>query len=144
MIQSLLKYDPNYGETGDAIDEYASYTAAEVAALGLGMYNTDSYDVKTDTGVTYYYYMTDAAETNMETKYKLAVPSGEDEVNSPALFTDLIVPTDWSNDQVETLGKFNIDVTVEAIQAKNNPLPDTVTDLDSYHTWFNTNLNATP
>ena len=36
-----------------------------------------------------------------------------------ALFTNVVVPTDWSQVQLDVVGSFSIDVVVEAIQAKN-------------------------
>ncbi|MBP5730472.1 MAG: hypothetical protein J6X19_04620, partial [Clostridia bacterium] len=40
-----------------------------------------------------------------------------------ALFTNLVVPTDWSQVQLDVVGAFKINVVVEAIQAKNFDTP---------------------
>ncbi len=102
------------------------------------MTNTVDFEkVAGTTGVNYYYFKTADG-------YVLSLPDGEDEVLTNPLFTTIIVPTDWDNDTITALGKFNLDIEVEAIQADNNELPDTVVDIASYDDWFNANYTAAP
>ena len=46
-----------------------------------------------------------------------------EEGDKVALFTNLVVPADWSQTQLDKVGAFKLDVVVEAIQAKNFDAP---------------------
>ena len=124
LIKRTIKYDPDFTN----FVEGNSYTAAAVDAF-TAMTNTADFTEVAGTAGTDYYYYTGAADKVLTT-------------DSAPLFTTIVVPSDWGNDEIAALGRFDIKVTVEAIQADNNPLPDTVTDIDSYADWFTNSYNA--
>ena len=105
LIKSMIKYDSTYNANsqtaGTVIVEGESYSLADIA--GLPMVNPGFTEVNTGKKGEYCF------------NYGQILKDGD----KVALFTNIVVPTDWSQVQLDKIGAFGIDVVVEAIQAKN-------------------------
>ncbi len=105
LIKSMIRYDSTYDaaaqKSGTVIVAGESYSLADVAAMP--MVNPDFTEVATGKNGEYCF------------NYSKVLNDGD----SVALFTNVVVPTDWSQVQLDKVGAFKIDVVVEAIQAKN-------------------------
>ena len=128
LIEQVIKYDPGHAD----IDKDNVYTSDAINTIP--MINTENFEaVDGETnGVTYYYYKTDDSHV-------LAVESRGTQKASEELFTTIVIPSDWSNEEIETLGRFNIAIEVQAVQAENVTAEDDT--LENYHAWFNTNYS---
>ena len=109
LICKMIKYDSTYKAdtqlAGTVLVEGSSYSSADLAAVP--MVNPAFTQVTSST----------AGE------YVFTYDSVLEEGGKVALFTNLVVPTDWSQVQLDIVGAFKIDVVVEAIQAKNFNTP---------------------
>ncbi len=105
LIMSMIKYDSTYkvaDQTGGTVlVEGNSYSGNDVASLPT--VNPEFTGVSTGAAGKYCY------------NYGKVLKEGE----SVVLFTNLIVPTEWSQVQLDKVGKISIEVTVEAIQTQN-------------------------
>ncbi len=105
LICQMIKYDSTYkADTqtpGTAIVKDDSYSSADLAAMP--MVNPAFTQVTSSTAGEYVFNFNEILE----------------EGGKVALFTNLVVPSDWSQVQLDVVGAFKIDVVVEAIQAKN-------------------------
>jgi predicted ribosomally synthesized peptide with SipW-like signal peptide len=105
LIRSMIRFDSTYDadaqKNGTVVVPGESYSLADIAALP--MINPAFTEVATGKAGEYCY------------TYNSVLAEGE----NVALFTNVVVPTDWSQIQLDAAGAFKIDVTVEAIQAKN-------------------------
>ena len=134
LIEKAIKYDPDHA----ALPVDCTYTEAEVEAAALATFNETNYikvaaDDAANDGYNYYFYYKDAEDYIFATTDEGA-----------PLFTTLVFPSDWSNNAVHseiiTLGKFDIKLDAEAIQADNNPCDDD--DDNAFIAWFNDNYTA--
>lgn len=105
LIRSMIKFDSTYDaekqKSGTGIVSGTGYTSTAISASP--MVNPSFTAVTTNTPGEYCY------------TYNSILREGD----SVALFTNVVVPTDWSQVQLDVVGSFSIDVVVEAIQAKN-------------------------
>ncbi len=134
-IKQVIKNDP----TKETITAGTSYTVADIA--DVPMTNTTDFSdavAGDNNGTEYYYYK------NSEGGYILNGPASDGTAaKTNPLFTAIVVPTDWTNEDVTLLGKFDIKVTAEAIQADNQAEADvTFADFDAYKEWFNSNYTT--
>lgn len=105
LICEMIKYDSTYNAdtqtAGTVLVKDDSYSSAELAAIPM-----------VNPAFT-------QAESSAAGEYVFTYGSVLKEGDKVALFTNLVVPTDWSQVQLDTVGAFKIDVIAEAIQAKN-------------------------
>ena len=105
LIKSMIKFDSTYDaasqKSGTVIVESKSYSGSDIA--GIPMVNPDFTEVATGKSGEYCF------------NYSKILKDGD----KVALFTNVVVPTEWSQVQLDKVGEFSIGVTVEAIQAKN-------------------------
>ncbi|MGN0536505.1 MAG: hypothetical protein ACI4M3_00840 [Acutalibacteraceae bacterium] len=138
LIKQTIKYDPEHATLplADTDGNKFSYTLAQIA--GVPMFNTTDYFEQEDETehCFYYYYKTNDYVLSGETAPFASNP----------LFTTIVIPSDWANNathnEINVLGKFNIQIDAEVIQADNNTLPDTVTNDTEFATWFAGNYAA--
>ena len=105
LIRTMIKFDSTYDaitqKNGTVIVPGESYSLSDIS--GLPMVNPAFTEVETGKAGEYCY------------TYNNVLKEGE----NVALFTNVVVPTDWSQIQLDSAGAFGIDVIVEAIHAKN-------------------------
>lgn len=115
LILPMIRYDSTYDAEGTPITSGilsdAKYSLEELNAKKEGteqlLYPTVNPDFTQDTTKstdgTYYY------------NYSKVLNEGDNAV----LFTNVVVPVDYSQKQVDKIGKFQVEVYAQAIQAKN-------------------------
>ena len=105
LIKSMIRFDSTYDagkqKAGTVIVAGNSYSNADISSLP--MVNPAFTEVATGAKGEYCF------------NYNSVLEEGD----SVALFTNVVVPADWSQVQLDKVGAFKIDVVVEAIQAKN-------------------------
>ena len=105
LIKSMIRFDSTYDAgkqiAGTVIVAGNSYSNADISSLP--MINPA---------------FTEAA-TGAKGEYCFNYNTVLEEGDSVALFTNVVVPTDWSQVQLDKVGAIKIDVVVGAIQAKN-------------------------
>lgn len=105
LITKMIKYDDTYNAAaqtgGTALKEGTVYSEADIAQIP--MVNPEFTQVSTGTAGKYCF------------NYGRILKEGE----SVVLFTNIVVPAEWSQVQLDKVGAFDVDVVVEAIQAKN-------------------------
>ena len=109
LICKMIKYDSTYNAdtqtAGTALVKDDSYSSADLAAIP--MVNPEFTQATSATAGEYVF------------NYDSVLVEGD----KVALFTNLVVPADWSQTQLDKVGAFKLDVVVEAIQAKNFDAP---------------------
>ena len=115
-IWQTIKYDAGYdpdNPDGNQLKEGTSYSTEDINALSLSSTNTANFVESGSANGTYYYYYK-ASDNN----FVLAK-----DTTSPYLFTNIVIPSDWSNAHVDPAlggtGKFNIVIEVQSVQAEN-------------------------
>lgn len=106
LIRQTLRYDSTYNaqtaQPGTGIKSGSSYSLADLSAFPEinPAFTADS--AHSSAGV-----------------YCYTLNSVLKEGQKAVLFTNAVVPTDWSQVQLDVLGGFTVEVTAQAIQAKN-------------------------
>lgn len=122
MIRRVIRYDETYNgswkETGEGEKlrqgRIPGYSMEEIEALP--MINPDFYETDTEKEGEYLF------------RYlgkKKGILDIEDEA---VLFTDIVIPTQWGEEEMQKIGKFQIQVTAEAIQANGF-----ISEKDAFH-----------
>ena len=105
LIWQMIRYDSSYdaaaNTAGTVIVKGCSYSATELALLP---------------DVNPAFRAVSAGNTG---EYCFAYSDILREGDKAALFTNIAVPVEWTQTQLDKLGKFKIEVAAEAIQAKN-------------------------
>lgn len=110
-ILSTLFYDPQdqikLTKDSTVDGSYTKYTLEEAAALSgvLTPFNTTDFEKDADRGGTGVYYY----------NYKGTLQKGETAV----LFSKVVIPKDWNQDDLNAVGNYDLVVTAQAIQAQN-------------------------
>ncbi len=114
LILPMIRYDSTYNAAETPVTSGIlsdkKYSLVELNATGADdqlLYPTVNTNFTQDTarsnGGTYYY------------NYNNVLNEGENAV----LFTNIVVPVDYSQEQIDKIGKFQVEVYAQAIQAKN-------------------------
>ena len=107
LILATIKYDETYRQSTMSATQFVEgnkpgYTSSQIA--GISMYNTDAF-TKDDSR---------SSAGNYCFNYNSTLAKGD----KATLFTTVIIPTDWGNENLAKLGSYKLEVSVEAIQSK--------------------------
>jgi len=116
LILKTIKYDDTYTVTTDAAGKVTYSTTNIVAGTGyssddvkdIPMVNTDNFtlnETKSSAGVYYYEYTNDETD-NILTDGSTAI-----------LFTNIVIPKDFTREEINLLGNYQVIVEAQAIQS---------------------------
>lgn len=106
LIDKTLYYDSTYnagsGTPGTKILESKSYSLAELAAFPSINSSFSKDSSRSSAGTAYF-------------NYNSVLTEG----SKVAFFTNIVIPTDWNQTQLDKLGQYEIEIYAQAIQSKN-------------------------
>jgi predicted ribosomally synthesized peptide with SipW-like signal peptide len=112
-IMSTLFYDPNYENSStQTIKADTKYNSQQIASWGSKVqqtYNHTDFTLHSASNGVYVYYYTNS-KTDPVNVLKEGVKT--------TLFSRVIIPSDWDQDDIHVLGKYNISVKAEAVQVE--------------------------
>jgi len=113
---SLILQTLFHDTAGGTVVPGTSYTLSDISGWTnvYSPYNEDDFELKSSTGGVYvFWYIGGAAAT----------PYIFEEGATATLFTHVVIPEDWTNTELELLGKYDIEIRAEAIQASGFSTP---------------------
>ena len=107
LILDTIRYDKTYdqaAQTAVTLKENKKPGYALSDLTGIPHFNTDEFEEDTSRSSSGLYCY----------NYKSTLGIGQ----KATLFTHVVIPTEWNQTQMEKLGSYKLDITVEAIQSK--------------------------
>lgn len=106
LIDKTIYFDGTYaaatGTPGTKLLETKSFRLSELAAYDMVNPAFTKDASRSSAGVTYYNYNTVLSEGS-----------------KAVLFTNIVIPTDWNQTQLDILGEYEVEIYAQAIQSKN-------------------------